>query len=161
MKLDFLLNGQNQYIDVPPGETLLKILRSNLGIKSVHSGCGEGHCGSCTVLMNDHLAASCMIPAFHLKQKQIETVEYFLTTDEFVDIEWAFLKTGFLPCKYCAGTKVLMAEAILREFETPQEEDMRSYITRTWCTCTAPGPFFRAVSEASARRKRRAHGTRR
>ncbi len=160
MKVDFTLNGKKRFIDLPPHATLLDIIRNDFDLLSVHPGCKRGYCGACTVLLDNHLAASCMIPLFHLKGRTIETVEHVLDLPGFRDIELGFLRTGFHPCKFCAGIKVLTAEAILREWEHPKTQDMRSYITRNWCTCTAPTPFFEAVQFASEYRERRGHAAR-
>ena len=161
MKIDFLLNGSHRFLDLVPQTTLLDLIRREFDLKSVHAGCLQGHCGSCTVLMDGNLTASCLVPVFHLKGQVVETIEHFLESPEFRDIEFGFLKTGFFPCKFCAGIKVLTAEAILRAKEHPKEEDIRPFITRSWCTCSAPAPFYQAVMAAAEYRRRRGHATRR
>lgn len=160
MKIDFKLNGTRHVLDLKADDSLLDIIRKAFGIKSVHAGCRQGHCGSCTVLVNGALAASCLIPVFHLKDQEVITMEYFMESPEFRDIEFGFMTAGFFPCKFCAGIKVLTAEAILREKEHPADEDIRPFITRTWCSCSAPAPFFRAVRESAKFRRRRVHANR-
>lgn len=160
MKIDFMLNGTQRFVDEASSTTLLDLIRKEFEISSVHDGCRKGYCGTCTVLMDNHLAASCLVPMFHLRDKVIETVEYLMTLPDFRDIELGFLRAGFHPCKFCASTKVLSAEAILREWEHPKEKDMTSYVTKAWCTCSAPGSFFTAVKSAAEYRERRNHASR-
>jgi aerobic-type carbon monoxide dehydrogenase small subunit (CoxS/CutS family) len=161
MKTDFLLNGTHRFIDKHPSTTLLDLIREEFNLQSVHPGCRKGHCGTCTVLLDNHLTASCLVPIFHLKGRRVETVEYLMESPEFRDIELGFLKAGFHPCKFCAGIKVLTAEAILREWEHPKESEMALFVTKNWCACTSPSSFFSAVTASSEFRERRAHAHRR
>lgn len=161
MKVEFTLNGKHRFVDLPHNTTLLDIIRRDFDLKSVHQGCRRGWCGTCTVLLDNHLAATCLVPLFHLKGRNIETVEHFLGQDGFKDIEAGFQKSGFFPCKFCASTKILTAEAIMREWEVPTVAGMATFIPRTWCTCTAPAAFFKAVEKSVEIRHRRSHAGRR
>lgn len=158
MIIEFYLNDEEKYLEIPPETSLLDILSYHFELKYVRRGCERGHCGACTVLVDDHPTPACLLPAFNLPGRHVETLSGLIEREEFGHIETAFLRAGFYPCKYCAPTKIILAESILRRNENqPDENTILHYVGESWCSCTSQGSFVKAVQIAdSLRRKRRA-----
>ena len=74
-ELSFTVNGERKTVRVYPMERLLDALRQRLGLTGAKEGCGEGECGSCSVLMNGALVNSCLIPVLQAKDANIVTIE--------------------------------------------------------------------------------------
>ena len=60
--VSFTVNGASHTVSVYPMERLLDVLRTKIGLTGTKEGCGEGECGSCSVLMNGELVNSCLVP---------------------------------------------------------------------------------------------------
>lgn len=155
MRVSFNVNDDRFGIEVPAERPLVDIVRGEFGIRSVHAGCRMGNCGSCMVIMNDHVVPSCLIPAFSLRDQRIETIEGVSARMEFQDIEKGFLKSGFNPCGFCAPSKALLAEALLRHEHDLNPELILSSIPEQWCSCTTPEAFVDAVKTCYDLRRRR------
>ena len=97
MNVPVILNGNKTILEAPADETLMSVLR-RIGCASVKCGCGQGMCGSCTVLLNDSPVATCKIPLGIIQNADIVTLEYFERTKEYsimkthVDIGGEILK---------------------------------------------------------------------
>ena len=52
-KISFTLNNRPVSLEVDGDRELLWVLRTDLGLTGTKYGCGEGVCGSCTVLINN------------------------------------------------------------------------------------------------------------
>ncbi len=158
IRTEFYLNGEQQVRELDASTSLMDLLRGEFGQKYLREGCRRGHCGACTVLMDDYPVASCLVPAFNLAGTHIETLMGLMEEEDFSLIETGFLQTGFTPCKYCAPAKIMITESILRQDGgPPSEETILRYTRDSWCNCTSKAGFVRAVQAADAlRRKRRA-----
>jgi carbon-monoxide dehydrogenase small subunit len=158
IRIEFFLNGEPVLRDCDAADSLMDILRKDLGQKYLREGCRRGHCGACTVLMDDFPVASCLVPAFNLPGTHIETLMGVMETEDFAHLETGFLRAGFHPCKYCAPAKILIAESVLRREDGPPDEaTILQYTRDSWCNCTSRSNFVKAVQSADAiRRKRRA-----
>ena len=75
IKLGFILNGKKQNLSVNPSDRASKVLREDLGLMGTKIGCNAGDCGSCTVLVNEELVCSCLIPAAKIQNTKIQTIE--------------------------------------------------------------------------------------
>jgi len=79
----FRLNGQPVQLNVDQDRTLLWVLRTDLGLTGTKYGCGESHCGSCTVLVNDRAMRSCALTVKEVQDKEVVTIEGWRRTDRF------------------------------------------------------------------------------
>src|SRR5437763_247841 len=75
MRIALRVNGSAHQVDVAPAQTLLSVLRDNLDLTGTKYGCGEGHCGACTVLIDGQPVKSCQPKASLLQGKSIITIE--------------------------------------------------------------------------------------
>ena len=155
MRVSFHLNEERFVLDIPADTLLVDILRTEFSIKSIHSGCRLGYCGSCLVILNDHAVPACLIPAFSCRDSHIETIEGIGSRPDFVDIERGFLKAGLAPCSSCASSKALLAEALLRS-DTELTASLIMYaIPEHWCSCTTAEAFTNAVLACHDIRRKR------
>ncbi len=113
MKIPVMLNGTKTVLEAQADEPLLSVLR-NYNCNSVKSGCTQGFCGSCTVLVNDKNIAACKCPTGIVKDSEIITLEYFSKTEEYSQIMEGFNKAGIKLCGYCNAGKIFSAYQILK-----------------------------------------------
>lgn len=155
MNTSFILNGELVSIDTSPEALLVDILRRDFGLLGARPGCTQGYCGTCSILLDGRLTPSCMIPAFRITGREVLTIEGFMQTQDFVDIERGFEQAGMSPCRYCVSGKVLTAQALLLENQEPQIEDVRQAVTAIWCRCTSYSTFVEGIRYAADMRRRR------
>jgi len=158
MRINFLLNGEDMGLDVPQETPLSTILRDKLDLKGTKDLCKQGSCGICTVLVDGLPAASCLIPAFRVRGREVVTIEGFKETEDFLDILRGFAKAGTLPCPHCATARVLNIHALLEENLRPPRDTILSYMNPIKCPCLAPETLVRVVRATGAFRERRLNG---
>lgn len=112
MNISVTLNGEKTILDVRPEESLISVLRK-LDNSSLKCGCKKGHCGSCTILLNDKPVASCKIPSGIIRDMDIVTLNYFERTKEYACIMQGFEFAGIKLCGYCNAGKIFAAYQIL------------------------------------------------
>src|ERR1700690_639686 len=69
------VNGVRYDVTIPPWRTLLEVLRETLGMTGTKRSCGEGQCGTCTVLIDGKAVNSCLYLAVEAQGKDIATIE--------------------------------------------------------------------------------------
>jgi carbon-monoxide dehydrogenase small subunit len=150
VKRDIVLevNGERWPVAVESGDTLLDVLRTQVGIKSPKIGCERGDCGSCTVLLDGKTVRSCLILALEAEGHRITTVEG-LAADGPTALQRAFIKHNSFQCGFCAPGIVLAATELLNNNRQPSEEDIKEAISGNLCRCTGYEPIIRAIQEAS------------
>lgn len=144
------LNGQTQTWNVPPKQVLLDFLRDTAGLKSVKTGCRQGDCGMCTVLLNGVPAKSCLLNMQTLDGKQIETLEALGDHDHLHPLQQAFLETGAIQCGFCTPAQLLTAKAFLDRNKKPTASDVRKALSGVLCRCTGYVRIVDAVLRAAA-----------
>lgn len=135
MKIPLTLNANKIILDCDPNESLLNILRSQ-GCLSVKTGCGNGYCGSCTVLLDGNPVPSCKIPVSIVKGSEVITLEYFSKTEEYTSIMAGFKKAGITLCGYCDAAKVFAASQILGLKRNLTRENIADYLKNLAPCCT-------------------------
>nr|WP_303933598.1 2Fe-2S iron-sulfur cluster-binding protein [Treponema denticola] len=159
MKINFNLNKTAVQIDAPANERLLSVLRREFNLLSLKSSCLSGQCGSCTVLMNDKPVPACFIPVFNVEGKNIITLEYFKTTEEYKIIAAGFDQAGVEMCGFCDAGKIFFTYAILNsniDIDAPDAEDsIRKYYSSTMCRCTSFEDLFSAIEKISKNQRRK------
>lgn len=135
MKIPVTLNGTKTILDAHAYEPLMKVLHKN-GCLSVKSGCSQGFCGSCTILLDDHPAASCKIPAGIVRNSDIVTLDYFVKTEEYSIIMAGFQKAGIKLCGYCNAGKIFCTYQILKSTKMLTREEIVDYVKTLSPCCT-------------------------
>ena len=149
MKFKLTVNGKVCSVDTPPMRRLLDILRQDLGLPGAKEGCGEGECGACAVLLDGRLVNSCLIPAFQLPGRSVETIEA-LSVDGTPDtLQQAFLDAGAVQCGFCTPGLVMASRALLSKNAHPTRKEIREGIAGNLCRCTGYEAVVDAVEQAA------------
>jgi len=151
-ELSLTINGKPETVRVFPMERLLDVLRQELGLTGTKEGCGEGECGSCSVLMDGKLVNSCLIPALQAAGANLTTIEGVAEGPQLSALQAAFLECGGAQCGICTPGMILSASHLLNKKPEPTLGDIREVLAGNLCRCTGYMQIFEAVAEA-ARRK--------
>lgn len=154
MKITLTINNITKLYDVTSDTSLLELLRKEK-ITSAKDGCGSGHCGACTVLLDNKAVPSCLIPVASIRDSNIITLEQFSTTDEYKDIKEGLSKAGILLCGYCNAAKYFLIEDILSKNIRPQKEEIIKQCSYAKCKCTETDALVNAVIYSSNIRRKR------
>jgi carbon-monoxide dehydrogenase small subunit len=146
------VNGELKRVSVYPMERLLDTLRQHLGLTGAKEGCGEGECGSCSVLMDGVLVNSCLVPVLQAEGASVVTIEGLAAGTQLNNLQEAFLKLGGAQCGICTPGMILAASHLLDKKPKPTTEDIREGLSGNLCRCTGYIQIFEAVAEAARRR---------
>jgi carbon-monoxide dehydrogenase small subunit len=148
----FTVNGVSKKVLAHPMERLLDVLRNELELTGTKEGCGEGECGSCSVLLDGMLVNSCLIPVEQAKGASIVTIEGIATHSLLNPIREAFLECGGAQCGICTPGMILAAVHLLERKPEPSLADIREGLAGNLCRCTGYIQIFEAVERAAQRR---------
>jgi carbon-monoxide dehydrogenase small subunit len=135
MNVPVILNGNKTILEAPADETLMSVLR-RIGCASVKCGCGQGTCGSCTVLLNDNPVATCKIPLGIIQNADIVTLEYFERTKEYSIIMKGFELAGIKLCGLCDSGKIFSAYQLVKLNRIPTREEIYEQVRSLAPCCT-------------------------
>jgi carbon-monoxide dehydrogenase small subunit len=128
---------------------LLDVLREELGLTGTKEGCGEGECGSCSVLLNGTLVNSCLVPVLQANGVKIITIEGLAKDERLHPLQQAFLACGAAQCGICTPGMVLAAVELLDKIPQPTLEEIREGLSGNLCRCTGYLQIFEAVAKAA------------
>jgi aerobic carbon-monoxide dehydrogenase small subunit len=151
-EISFTVNGEAKNVLVHPMERLLDVLRNELGLTGTKEGCGEGECGSCSVLLDDILVNSCLVPVAQASGARIVTIEGMSAHAWMKPLQEAFVECGGAQCGICTPGMILAAVHLLEKKPEPTLTDIREGLAGNLCRCTGYMQIFEAVATA-ARRK--------
>jgi aerobic carbon-monoxide dehydrogenase small subunit len=151
-ELSLIVNGERKTVRAFPMERLLDTLRQQLGLTGAKEGCGEGECGSCSILMDGALVNSCLVPVLQAREANIVTIEGLASGGKLNDLQEAFLQCGGAQCGICTPGMILATVHLLQKKPDPTMEEIREGLSGNLCRCTGYMQIFDAVAEA-ARRK--------
>jgi carbon-monoxide dehydrogenase small subunit len=148
-EISLTVNGEAKSIQAPPIKRLLDVLREDLHLTGTKEGCGEGECGSCSVLMNGDLVNSCLVPILQAQGAVVCTIEGMAEGDRPHPIQQCFLKLGGAQCGICTPGMILATEHLLRKYPQPTMEQIREGLAGNLCRCTGYMRIFEAVQQAA------------
>ena len=145
----FTINDQRKFIEAPPLKRLLDVLREDLGLTGAKEGCGEGECGSCSVLMNGDLVNSCLVPILQAEGAQITTIEGVAIDERLHPIQQCFLENGGAQCGICTPGMILATHHLLEKYPQPTLLQIQEGLSGNLCRCTGYARIFNAVQAAA------------
>lgn len=143
------VNGEPHQVSVLPEATLLQVLRDELHLTGTKNGCGQGHCGVCTVIVNNRAVRSCVTKVARLAGAHVETIEGLAKGDELHPLQEAFIEQGAVQCGFCTPGMIMAAKALLDANPKPTEAEIRQALTPNLCRCTGYASIIRAVKSVS------------
>jgi carbon-monoxide dehydrogenase small subunit len=146
-----VVNGESQKVRAYPMERLLDVLRRQLGLTGIKEGCGEGECGSCSVLIDGVLVNSCLVPILQADGTNIITIEGLAMGSQLHALQQAFLDCGGAQCGICTPGIIMAAYYLLNKKPRPTRDDIREGLAGNLCRCTGYAQICEAVSEAAVR----------
>jgi len=150
-KIAITLNVNNETHDVVtyPNRTLLEVLRNDLHLTGTKESCGEGVCGSCTVLINGTPVRSCLTLAIAVQGKEITTIEGLSVGEKLHPVQEAFVNHHAIQCGFCSPGMILTAFALLKENPMPTEAEIRYAISGNVCRCTGYAKIVEAIKSVA------------
>jgi len=149
MKLALILNGRPCATDVPDHWTVLDLLRDGLSLMGTKYGCGEGVCGTCTVLADGRPIRACLVLAAHVRGRALVTVEGLERDGRLDPLQTAFAEHGAAQCGFCTPGMLLTAKALLGENPAPTVDEVREALAGNLCRCTGYTKIVEAVLAAA------------
>jgi carbon-monoxide dehydrogenase small subunit len=148
MKIPVTLNGEQIVLPANPDTKLLEALR-NRNRSDVKCGCNAGLCGSCAILLDDVPVPACIIPVAAARNCTIVTLDYFVTTNEYIPIKKGFEFAGLELCGYCNAGKIFAAHHLISRYEQLTRQQIQFVLASLRCRCTDENLLTNAVAYAS------------
>ena len=149
--ITFTLNGREIEVLARPLVTLQTLLREQLQLTAVKSGCKQGGCGSCTVLLNGQPVLSCLLPVEDVAGQQVTTLEGIGGDGALHPVQQAFFDEYAIQCGYCTPGMIMTSVALLNQTPHPERAQILEALTGNFCRCTGYEPIVRAIQEAARR----------
>jgi carbon-monoxide dehydrogenase small subunit len=144
------INGEEAEFLCEPRESLLEVLREDLGLTGTKEGCSNGNCGACSVLLDGVLVDSCLVLAVETTGKDVTTIEGVATSGKLHPLQQKFLEHAALQCGICTPGFIMAAKALLAKNSRPTEHQVRHWLAGNLCRCTGYDKIVRAVLDAAA-----------
>ena len=148
-QVTFTINGRAWSGDVPNEATLLDLVRGPLQLTGTKLGCGEGQCGSCTVLLDNQPVTACLTSAAAVSGKTVVTIEGLASGDRLHPLQQAFLDQQAFQCGFCTAGMIMGAAAVLARRSALSEDDIRRALQGHVCRCGAYPRIVAAVKAAA------------
>lgn len=135
-KITFKVNGESHELNIAVNETLLDVLREQLGLFGTKKGCDSGACGACTVIIDGEPALSCMTLAVRCQGREILTIEGLAINGELHPLQESAIEHGAVQCGFCTPGWLMSAKALLDDNPAPTLQEVRAAIAGNLCRCT-------------------------
>jgi len=152
----FTLNGRSVSLDADERRMLLWVLRTELGLTGTKFGCGEGLCGSCTVLVDGKAERSCRLSMETVAGKKIVTIEGLAKDGELHPVQTAFVEHDALQCGFCTPGMILSAYDLLLANPNPSRQEILDHMEDHLCRCGAHVRIVRAIETAASEMRKEA-----
>ena len=144
------VNGKEKNLTVDVRQSLLEVLREQLGLISIKQGCAVGECGACTVLIDNVPIDSCIYLAVWADGRAIRTVEGESRNDKLSGVQQAFVEAGAVQCGICTPGFVMAATAFVEKHKGQKvaRNDIRRGLAGNLCRCTGYDTIVTAVEKS-------------
>ncbi len=143
------INGEEATFICEPRQSLLEVLREDLGLTGTKEGCSNGNCGACSVLLDGVLVDSCLVLAVETEGSTVDTIEGVAGPAELHPLQQKFLEHAALQCGICTPGIIVAAKALLEQNPNPTEHEARLWLAGNLCRCTGYDKIIRAVLDAA------------
>ncbi len=144
------INGEEAEYLCEAQETLLDVLRDQVGLTGTKEGCSSGDCGACSVMLDGRLVCSCLVLGVEAEGKTVETIEGMADGEELHPLQQKFLEEAALQCGFCTPGVLVAAKALLDVNDDPTETEVRYWLAGNLCRCTGYDKIIRAVMDTAA-----------
>jgi aerobic-type carbon monoxide dehydrogenase small subunit (CoxS/CutS family) len=148
--LTLTVNGRSWSGEVPSGTSLLDLLREQLDLTGAKLGCGEGQCGSCSVLVDRRPVAACITQAAAVASARVTTIEGLAPEGRLHPVQHAFVQAQAFQCGFCTPGMVTAAVALLERTPSAGEDEIKRALNGHVCRCGAYPRIIEAVRAAGA-----------
>lgn len=149
----FKLNDQPVRLNVDGDRPLLWVLRTDLGLTGTKYGCGEGHCGACSVLVNKVATRSCLLKVKQVKDQEVVTIEGLAKGGKLHPLQKAFMQHDGLQCGFCTPGMIVAGVSFLTANPQPTRDQIVRGLEQNFCRCGAHTRIIQAVQAAAAEMK--------
>lgn len=143
------INGDVCEFLCEPQQTLLEVLRNELGLTGTKQGCGTGDCGACSVILDGRLVDACLVLAVEVAGKTIATIEGMAKGETLHPLQRHFLEQNAAQCGFCTPGMLIAARALLERNPDPTESEVRYGLAGNLCRCTGYDKIVRSVLAAA------------
>ena len=148
MRVDLELNGVKRSLELEPADILLNVLRRE-GLRGIKSGCEDGSCGNCTILIDGVPRKACLTFAGQVQGRSVTTIEGLGTPSEPHPLQKAFVEKAAVQCGFCTPAMILSAKSLLDRNSNPSDEEIKSALDGVLCRCTGYVQIIEAVRLAA------------
>src|SRR5512140_1868698 len=149
-KVSFTLNDKPVNVTTDGQRPLLWVLRTDLGVTGPKPGCGQAHCGACTVLVDNKAVRSCNYPVRNANGREVRTIEGLSKNGDLHPLQKAFVEHDALQCGFCTPGMILTAYSLLRANPQPTRDEIIQGMDHNLCRCGAHTRIIAAIQSAAA-----------
>ncbi len=143
------INGDEVEFLCEPHQSLLDVLRDELGLTGTKEGCATGDCGACSVMIDGRLVCSCLMLGVEAQGVEVTTIEGIAGADGLHVIQEKYLEHAALQCGICTPGFLVASKALLDHNPNPSEHEVRHWLAGNLCRCTGYDKIVRAVLDAA------------
>ena len=144
------VNGEAREYLCEPNQSMLDVLRDELGLTGTKEGCGTGDCGACSITVDDRLVCACLMLGAEAQDARIGTIEGIADESGLHILQSKFLEHAALQCGICTPGFIVASKALLDKHPNPEETTIRYWLAGNLCRCTGYDKIVRAVQDAAA-----------
>ncbi|OGG51287.1 MAG: ferredoxin [Candidatus Handelsmanbacteria bacterium RIFCSPLOWO2_12_FULL_64_10] len=149
------INGEEVEFLCEPRQSLLEVLRDELGLTGSKEGCNNGNCGACNVLLNGRLVNACLVLGVEVQGREVTTIEGIASPEGLHPLQQKFLEHAALQCGVCTPGFIVSSKALLDKNPHPTEGQVRHWLAGNLCRCTGYDKIVRAVLDAATVTKKK------
>ena len=150
------VNGEPAEFLCEPTQTMLDVLRDQLGLTGSKEGCGSGDCGACSIMVDGRLVCSCLMLGAEAEGRRIETIEGMAQGDKLHPLQKKFVEMAALQCGICTPGFLVASRALLAKNPNPTETQVRYWLAGNLCRCTGYDKIVTAVMDVAAEMREQA-----